>query len=231
MRLLGVGGNGVALSKIAAFAKSLEIFIKRLAALAPGDDMVDVQNDTLLHRRASATRSATKRITSKYTPSHPQVRVPRGRTGCGARSYRKVRCGIAVCVCHELLQRPAPAAESSLISAFEKVEKGFFISPLRGCRPRAVQTRSMFSNSSSSEISCRWLTSSPAARKAAFHDPKRVSKIRDAQRPWSGYSSYRTVAFPSRSATRRRSARRSGSEIPRFHGLSLKSFMAADGDA
>ena len=45
MRLLGIGRNDVALSKIAAIAKSLEIVINRLTALAPGFDVIDVQND------------------------------------------------------------------------------------------------------------------------------------------------------------------------------------------
>jgi hypothetical protein len=75
MHLLGVGRSDIALSKIAAFAKSLEIVIMRLATLAPGNDMVDVENYSVLDSRTAATRSATERITIKYAPSHPQVRV------------------------------------------------------------------------------------------------------------------------------------------------------------
>lgn len=76
MRLLGVARNDVALPEIASVAQSLEILNPGVAALAPGDDVIDVENDAMLNRRAAATRSATKRITSKYAPSHPQVGRP-----------------------------------------------------------------------------------------------------------------------------------------------------------
>jgi hypothetical protein len=52
--------DDVTFPKIAAFATRLELFINRLVALAPRDDVIDMQNDAAFHSRAATTRSATK---------------------------------------------------------------------------------------------------------------------------------------------------------------------------